>query len=95
MKKKENFLHTNTKWRKLRKRKLEASGYVCNECGCAVRRLECDHIIPISAGGNFFGLDNLQILCVLCHRLKTAKEHRIYRPNQRKGIPRRRLSCGK
>lgn len=34
---------------------------------------EADHIVPLIDGGSF-GLDNLQTLCVPCHRAKTAAE---------------------
>lgn len=35
---------------------------------------EADHILPVVAGGGQCGLDNLQTLCVWCHRLKTAEQ---------------------
>lgn len=34
---------------------------------------EADHVVPLIDGGSF-GLDNLQTLCVDCHKAKTAKE---------------------
>ncbi|GAL18518.1 hypothetical protein JCM19235_1941 [Vibrio maritimus] len=35
-----------------------------------------DHIIPISAGGEFNDPENLQCICEACHKVKTAKEAR-------------------
>lgn len=37
-------------------------------------RLNCDHIIPICLGGAEFDEDNLQTLCVECHKKKTKGE---------------------
>lgn len=48
----------------------------CNHCkmGLVERKWECDHVIPISCGGNALARSNLQILCVACHAAKSAKE---------------------
>lgn len=35
------------------------------------RKPEVDHIIPISKGGQSLGLDNHQVLCYICHKIKT------------------------
>lgn len=35
---------------------------------------ECDHIVPVAKGGGALGLDNLQVLCVPCHKRKTAEQ---------------------
>jgi hypothetical protein len=37
-------------------------------------RLEIDHIIPVSMGGQTLGFENLQILCSKCHKNKTSKD---------------------
>lgn len=29
-----------------------------------------DHVIPMDAGGDPFDLDNMQLLCIWCHRKK-------------------------
>ena len=42
---------------------------VCAECG-AEGRWECHHIVPVASGGSH-SLDNLQTLCVPCHKAKT------------------------
>jgi 5-methylcytosine-specific restriction endonuclease McrA len=33
-----------------------------------------DHIVPIWKGGSGVGIDNVQVLCVPCHKRKTAEE---------------------
>lgn len=35
-----------------------------------------DHIVPLHQGGQGIGLENIQILCVKCHFLKSADERR-------------------
>lgn len=34
---------------------------------------DVDHVVAVIAGGGCCGLDNLQTLCVVCHRAKTKK----------------------
>lgn len=36
--------------------------------------LHCDHIVPISKGGSFYDMANLQTLCKQCHEQKTAED---------------------
>lgn len=36
---------------------------------------EVDHIIPISKGGQSIGFDNLQTICVQCHKAKTKVDN--------------------
>jgi 5-methylcytosine-specific restriction endonuclease McrA len=58
---------------------------ICAECGLPCDRCcpvvgqytggwAADHIVPVWRGGGECGLDNLQTLCVPCHRQKTARE---------------------
>jgi hypothetical protein len=55
---------------------------VCKECGTQCSRKgkpkwHMDHILPlIEANGNinYWRLENLQTLCVICHKKKTANE---------------------
>lgn len=51
----------------------------CVRCG-ATKNLECDHIVPVNAGGTH-DAENLQTLCSKCHREKSAKEKSAHRPN--------------
>ena len=51
----------------------------CVRCG-ATEDLECDHIIPVNAGGAHSS-ENLQTLCSTCHAEKTTKEKSPCRPN--------------
>jgi 5-methylcytosine-specific restriction endonuclease McrA len=37
-------------------------------------RLHVDHVIPIHLGGTGIGFENIQIICVACHREKTRRE---------------------
>lgn len=57
----------------------------CNECSCDVfmgklSNADVDHIIPLRLGGSC-QMSNLQILCVTCHRRKTALECKKIRCN--------------
>ena len=36
--------------------------------------LEGDHIMPLSQGGEFWDIDNVQPLCKLCHKEKTHSD---------------------
>lgn len=38
-----------------------------------------DHIVPLHKGGQGIGLDNIQVICVACHRHKTASEAKVSR----------------
>lgn len=68
----EGFYNT-TRWKTLRKKHLEKQCF-CVHCGSEID-LTVDHIQ--NADGNeelFFNPDNLQTLCAICHRQKTAAE---------------------
>lgn len=62
-------------------------------CGRRDRRLETDHVVPVTAGGTH-AVANLQVLCAgpgSCHAAKTAAEGGGYRrPVRRDPEPRRR-----
>lgn len=63
-------------WRKLRDRIMKRDKRLCQRClvfGLTVIANEVDHIVPKANGGTD-DPDNLQSLCKLCHRLKTARE---------------------
>ena len=53
---------------------------MCDEKGLVTPGAEMDHILPIFMGGSNDD-DNLQMLCVECHRKKTAEDLGVrYRP---------------
>jgi hypothetical protein len=45
-------------------------GKTCNYCGDVGN--EVDHVIELAAGGDN-SIENLQVLCSPCHKVKTAK----------------------
>ena len=63
---------------------LELQGDSCIICNCdvSIKSLNCDvdHIIPLHLGGSN-SITNLQVLCVPCHRRKSAFESRKVRNN--------------
>ena len=61
------------RWRRTHRQIFERHGYRCRSCGRA-GRLECDHVIPLEAGGDPYDLSNLQALCRGCHIAKTRRE---------------------
>ncbi len=56
---------------KTRKQLMEKAGHKCPQCG-STEKLEVDHIVPISRGGNG-NVENLQILCRSCNRKKRTR----------------------
>ena len=45
-------------------------------CGTTDGPFEADHVVPLAAGGSN-RMDNAQLLCVPCHKRKTAKDARV------------------
>ena len=70
---KEQKLYYTRRWKTLRKKVKQRAGNRCQECG-KVGALDCDHIIPVDEGGDFWDIDNLQALCRMCHIEKTRKQ---------------------
>lgn len=62
------------KWAVVRRAALDRDGWRCRACGKA-GRLQVDHILRLEDGGEPYDLDNLQSLCIGCHRDKTALEN--------------------
>lgn len=58
-------------WRKLRAAFLKQHP-VCAACGWQANVV--DHIRPVTQGGGFYDVSNLQPLCTSCHNRKSAKE---------------------
>ena len=59
-------------WAALRTAVFRRDGFVCTYCKASNRRLECDHVVPLSRGG-LSTLDNLTTACKPCNRQKGAK----------------------
>ena len=67
-----------TAWEKLRERVMQRDCYLCQPCYRATpQRItpakEVDHVIPKAKGGTD-ALDNLEAICVPCHRDKSARD---------------------
>jgi len=56
-------------WAEVRDRIFERDEYTCRYCGEKGGRLECDHVMPISRGGDNSD-DNLVTSCRTCNRSK-------------------------
>ena len=67
-------LYSTRPWRVVRRRVFNRDGWRCQSCGKA-GRLECDHIMPVHLGGEFWDMGNLQTLCRDCHIAKSAREN--------------------
>ncbi len=71
------FLEPNTPNRLKYDRRYEVilrDGAKCRHCGHnKSEHLSIDHIIPRSLGGKDY-VENLQILCLRCHRKKTKQD---------------------
>lgn len=59
-------------WRRIRKRIFERDNYTCGYCDARGGRLECDHIIPVAAGGSHDD-ENLITSCKPCNQAKRSK----------------------
>ncbi len=59
-------------WRVIRDRIFRRDDFTCGYCGAKGVRLECDHIVPVAAGGSHDD-DNLLTACKPCNRKKAAK----------------------
>ena len=62
------------RWAKIRTFCLDRDGWRCVKCGHR-GRLECDHIVSMFNGGDFYNVDNVQVLCRDCHFAKTRQEN--------------------
>ncbi|KJV38197.1 HNH endonuclease [Acinetobacter brisouii] len=63
-------------WRKLREKVLQRDSYLCVQCnsvGQIAEATDVDHIIPKAHGGTD-DMSNLQSLCSVCHKEKTANQ---------------------
>lgn len=55
---------------------LRAAGWHGVEKRKASNMWQADHILPVQHGGGGCGLENIQSLCTLCHKRKTAEQAR-------------------
>ena len=53
---------------------LERHGYRCVVCGKADKIMNVDHRVAWAAGGDFWDGENLQVLCVPCHKKKNLED---------------------
>lgn len=67
----DSFLERSKAWRERREELKEQYGDPYDHS----RRLEVDHITPVTDGGHPFDPGNLQTLCSECHQEKTSREN--------------------
>jgi 5-methylcytosine-specific restriction protein A len=63
-------------WRRKRGAILLRDKYTCQVCGQVTTALEVDHIVNRAQGGSDDD-ENLQAICIPCHKVKTASESAI------------------
>jgi len=68
---KQDERYWSAEWRKLRHVFLRENP-LCVKCEWPANVV--DHIHPVTQGGQFYDIDNLQPLCTPCHNRKSAKE---------------------
>lgn len=59
-------------WKKIRITIFQRDNYTCKYCGERVKKLECDHVVPVSRGGTHED-SNLVTACFKCNRSKRDK----------------------
>lgn len=79
--KKRNPFYDSTAWRELRARvlALEPLCRMCANMGRVEGATMVDHILEISLGGKALDINNLQPLCMSCHRSKTRKNYFFFK----------------
>ena len=81
---------TGKRWQRIRHAVLQKGHYRCRKCG-GRRQLQVDHIKPLAKGGAE-SFRNYQVLCKVCHDIKTAGENAI--PGRAEWIERVRVNDG-
>ena len=59
-------------WAETRSRIFKRDKFTCTYCGEVGKRLECDHVVPVSRGGSSDD-NNLTTACKPCNRSKAGK----------------------
>lgn len=59
-------------WNEIRSRIFKRDDYTCRYCGERGKKLECDHVVPVSRGGGHDD-SNLVTSCFACNRSKRDK----------------------
>lgn len=59
-------------WQARRMEVFRRDNFTCRYCGARNKKLECDHVHPLSRGGNS-EIENLATACKDCNRSKSAK----------------------
>lgn len=72
-------------WADMRSKILDRDNYICQKCFAKGGEQEVDHIVAVGLGADVFDEDNLQTLCIKCHRKKTIIDLNKIR-NVKKGI---------
>lgn len=62
-----------SQWAVLRSQVFKRDDYTCQYCGERGKKLECDHVVPVSKGGGN-ELENLKTACRRCNRNKRDKD---------------------
>jgi 5-methylcytosine-specific restriction endonuclease McrA len=71
-------MSTKTTWKKVRALAMERDGGKCVIC-LSTEDLTVDHIVPLSAGGKKYNMNNLQTLCKICHSDKDGWRSRSWK----------------
>lgn len=61
-----------SEWSRIRSAVYARDDYTCQYCGERGKKLECDHVIPLSRGGSN-DMSNLKTACFRCNRSKRDK----------------------
>lgn len=72
-------IYNSSKWRNTVKAIKDRDKGLCQHCldkGLITPGTDCDHITPVSKGGNKWSYSNLQLLCRECHKKKTIMDSR-------------------
>ena len=71
--------YNTAQWKRTRKLVLERDGHLCQDClknGNVTPGNVADHINPVTRGGDFWHLGNIQTLCTKHHQIKSQSEVR-------------------